>query len=101
MVVINKHSYAMNDLGGSPRKFDLVRSVFFGVGFSLAVFLLVVSSLYAVSDEPESKARVLYILIANLALIVVLGGFLALQVIRRLFVKSTVQLAPLLHRRFV
>ena len=101
MVVTDTRPYAMNDLIGPPRRYELVRLVFFGVGFTLAVFLLVVSSLYAVSDDPASKARVLYILIANLALIVVLGGFLALQVIRRLFVKSAVQLAPLLHRRFV
>ena len=101
MVVTDTRPYAMNDLIGPPRRYELVRLVFFGVGFTLAVFLLVVSSLYAVSDDPASKARVLYILIANLALIVVLGSFLALQVIRRLFVKSAVQLAPLLHRRFV
>jgi len=63
--------------------------------------LLVLGSLYSVSDNPARKARVLYILIANIALIIMLGAYLAYQVVTRLFVKSPEQLAPLLHRRFV
>jgi len=80
---------------------NLARSALFGVVFALAIFLLVISSIYAVSDDPANKARVLYILIFNLGLIILLGAYLTFQVIIRLFVKSPEQLAPLLHRRFV
>ncbi len=84
-----------------PRHNNLARSALFGAGFVLAIFLLVLGSLYSVSDNPARKARVLYILIANIALIVMLGAYLAYQVLTRLFVKTPEQLAPLLHRRFV
>lgn len=101
MALANSWSSNPYSAGFVPRRYALARSALFGVGFALAIFLLVVSSLYSVSDNPARKARVLYILIFDLALIIILGFYLAYEVITRLFVKSPEQLAPLLHRRFV
>ena len=101
MVVTDPLYSEVNNPIGSPRRYDFARSALFGAIFALAIFLLVISSIYTVSDDPESKARVLSILIFNLGLIIVLGAYLAYQLIIRLFVKSPEQLAPLLHRRFV
>lgn len=101
MAVFNQNISRFMRANKMPRQTNLARSAFFGIGFVLAIFLLVLGSLYSVSDNPARKAKVLYILVANIALIIILGAYLANQVITRLFVKTPEQLAPLLHRRFV
>ncbi len=101
MAVANQHISRFMRTSRLPKQTSLARSALFGGGFALAIFLLVLGSLYSVSDNPARKARVLYILLANIALIIMLGAYLAHQIITRLFVKAPEQLAPLLHRRFV
>ena len=101
MVTANIHKQRFTTLAYPTFRNEFARSALFIFAFGLAIVLLVVSSLYSVSDNPDSKARVLYILFFNLALILILGLYLVYQLIQRLFVKSPEQLAPLLHRRFV
>ena len=94
-------SPSVHNVALPPRRYNLARSALFTIGFALAIFLLVVSSLFSVSDNPTRKARVLYILIFNLGLILVLGSYLAYELTQRLVGRSRERLAPLLHRRFV
>lgn len=79
----------------------IIRSALFGILFSAAVSLVVLGTLYSLSDSPERVAQAYPILLFNLGLICVLALYMALRIWRILFAKRVRRSAPLLHRRFV
>ena len=79
----------------------IAQSAVFGTLFMVAIILLVLGTLFALSRVPQQTARSYPILLFNLALIVALGAYLGFRVWTGLFAKKRRQSAPLLHRRFV
>ena len=76
-------------------------SAAFGITFVTAIALTVIGTLFSLSGNPERSASAYSILIFNMALIGILGGYLGYRTWVALFAKSTHQSAPALHRRFV
>ena len=76
-------------------------SAAFGITFVTAIALTVIGTLFSLSGNPERSASAYSILVFNLALIGILGGYLGYRTWIGLFAQSTRQSAPLLHRRFV
>ncbi len=89
----------------TPERFSaapqIIQSAAFGIFFSAAIFLTVLGSLYAVSDNPSRSAQAYPILLFNLGVIVILGLTLGYRVWNTLFATTFRRAAPLLHRRFV
>ncbi len=80
---------------------QLIRSAVFGVFFFTAIFLTVLGTLYALSDNPDRSQLAYPILITNLGIILILGIYLLYRVWGTLFAKHLRISAPLLHRRFI
>ncbi len=80
---------------------QIVRSAVFIIGFVTAISLTIIGTLFSFSDDPTRSANALSILMFNMALIAILGGYLGYRTWSALFASSTRQSAPLLHRRFV
>lgn len=79
----------------------VIRSALFGIMFIAAVSLTVIGTLFALSGETKQAEQAYPILIFNLGLVVLLGGYLAFRIWQALFAKAISRAAPLLHRRFV
>lgn len=79
----------------------IARSAVFGVAFAAAIALTVIGTLFSLSGDPARSESAYSILIFNLVLISMLGGYLGHRTWSVLFAKTTRQSAPLLHRRFV
>lgn len=80
---------------------ELIRSAVFIVFFFAAVFLTVLGTLYALSNNPARSEQAYSILLFNLGIVTVLGIYLMFRVWGTLFAKTLRVSAPLLHRRFV
>ena len=78
----------------------LLGSIVFGIGFAASVTLLVVGALLALTGTQQQSVVAYGLLGLNLAVIVVLAGYLALR-LARLLSRQAGQAAPILHRRFV
>lgn len=96
--ISTEESVTLPRLRRTPR---IAQSALFGIMFVVAIILLVLGTLFALSRNPEQTGRSYPILLFNFALIVALGGYLAFRVWTGLFAKKRRQSAPLLHRRFV
>jgi len=92
------NAQSLPKLRRAPR---IARSAAFGIAFVAAIALTIIGTLYSFSDNPDRAASALSILLFNLALIGILGGYLGYRTWSVLFAKSSRQSAPLLHRRFV
>lgn len=93
-----EESVSLPRLRRAPR---IAQSALFGILFFVAIILLVLGTLFALSRNPEQTSQAYPILLFNLALILALGLYLAFRVWTGLFAKKRRQSAPLLHRRFV
>ncbi len=80
---------------------QVIRSAVFGVFFFTAIFLTVLGTLYALSDNPDRSQLAYPILLTNLGIILILGLYLLYRVWGTLFAKHLRISAPLLHRRFI
>lgn len=80
---------------------EVIRSALFGVFFFTAIFLTVLGTLYALSDNPARSELAYPILLFNLGITLLLGLYLLFQVWGTLFAKQLRVSAPLLHRRFI
>ncbi len=80
---------------------QVIQSAVFGVFFFAALFLTVLGTLYALSNNPERVAQAYPILLFNLSIVLLLGLYLAYRLWTILFAKRFRRSAPLLHRRFV
>jgi len=80
---------------------QVIRSAVFGVFFFTAIFLTVLGTLYALSDNPERSELAYPILFTNLGIIFLLGLYLLYRVWGTLFAKRLRISAPQLHRRFI
>ncbi len=80
---------------------DLIRSAVFVVFFFTSVFLTVLGTLYALSNNPARSEAAYSILSFNLFIVAILGVYLMYRVWGTLFAKTLRVSAPLLHRRFV
>ncbi len=87
--------------GRFARTPQIIESASLGILFFAAVFLTVMGSLLAISDDPNNAHQGYQILWVNLGLIIILGIYLLLRAWSILFGKSRRSAAPLLHRRFV
>jgi len=92
------NSQSLPGLRRAPR---IARSAAFGIAFVAAIALTIIGTLFSLSGNPERSARAYSILLFNMGLIALLGGYLGYRTWSVLFAKSTRQSAPLLHRRFV
>lgn len=92
---------ATEDQSRSIKAPELIRSAVFVVFFFTAVFLTVLGTLYALSNNPERSEQAYSILLFNLAIVAILGVYLMFRVWGTLFAKTLRVSAPLLHRRFV
>ncbi|MDA8708378.1 PAS domain-containing sensor histidine kinase [Hellea sp.] len=97
-VISKDTATALPMLRSAPK---IARSVLFGVLFVTAIIILVVGTLFALSNDPEQTNQAYRILIFNLGFIIMLGIYLSFRVWKGLFAKRRLQSAPLLHRRFV
>ena len=93
-----EESASLPRLRRAPR---IAQSAVFGILFVTAILLLVLGTLFALSQNPEQTAQSYSILLFNLGLIVALGIYLGFRIWSGLFAKRRRQSAPLLHRRFV
>jgi len=91
-------SASLPRLRRAPR---IAQSAVFGFLFFTAIILLVLGTLFALSQDPEQTVQSYNILIINLGLILALGIYLGFRIWSGLFAKRRRQSAPLLHRRFV
>ena len=80
---------------------QIARSAVFIIGFVTAISLTVIGTLFSFSEDPARSANALSILMFNMALIAILGGYLGYRTWSALFASAKRQSAPLLHRRFV
>ncbi len=96
ILLLDAHS--LPRLRRAPR---IARSAAFGITFVVAIALTVIGTLFSLSGNPERSAGAYSILMFNLAIIAILGGYLGYRTWSVLFAKSRRQSAPLLHRRFV
>ncbi|NNE56834.1 MAG: HAMP domain-containing protein [Hellea sp.] len=80
---------------------QLIQSAVFGVFFIAAVFLTVLGTLYAFSNNEARSEQAYPILLFNLGIVLLLGVYLARRVWLILYGKTFKRSAPLLHRRFV
>jgi len=96
--ISTQEAFSLPRVRRAPR---IARSAAFGMAFAAAIALTVVGTLFSLSGNPERSESAYSILLFNLVLISILGGYLGYRTWSVLFAKTTRQSAPLLHRRFV
>jgi len=101
MATSQQPSEVDNNLERAVSAPQVIQSAVFGVFFFAALFLTVLGTLYALSNNPERVAQAYPILLFNLAIVLLLGLYLAYRLWSILFAKRFRRSAPLLHRRFV